>query len=108
MNNSGVIYLLESNECYKIGVTKNQSQISKRIKQLNTGNSNKIILVNFFECEKYFKVEKALHRKYAFQKTETNNEWFNLTPEQVSSFTADCESFCDNLTFIFNNNIFLK
>ena len=103
----GYIYLLQSSDgLYKIGATKNNPQ--DRTKKLNTGNGNKIELIYYFQCEQYFKVEKSLHKKYKRQKTETNNEWFELTQEQVNSFLIDCKSLCDNLNFIYEQNYFLK
>jgi len=102
----GYIYLLwDGEDAYKIGATKNHP--SERIKNLNSGNPNKIVLIDYFECEKYFKVEKMLHKKYSQNKTDGNNEWRYLSREQVYSFKSDCEILCDTLTYIYNNNEFL-
>jgi len=103
----GYIYLLKSSDgFFKIGATKNNPK--DRIKKLNTGNPNKIELVHYFQCEKYFKVERFLHKKYKTQKTETNNEWFELTKEQENSFIEDCKNLCENLNYIYKENYFLK
>ena len=56
----GIVYLLcelSENERFKVGVTKRD--INKRIKELSTGNSNEIHLVNKFESEYYKKVESS-------------------------------------------------
>ena len=74
----GYVYLIlqvniEGDETYKIGITKNDP--NKRVKQLSTGNSDKIQLLNHYESENYLKVEKWMHRKYGSNKTESKNEW---------------------------------
>ena len=82
----GYVYLLlvvdADGERYKIGFTKNHP--CKRVKQLQTGNAAVITLLNFYESYNYQKVERWLHGRYAFQKTEAGNEWFNLTIEDIS------------------------
>jgi len=105
----GYVYLLlevdkEGNERYKIGITKNP--VIKRIKQLQTGNSNIITLLNSFESNHYHKVEQWLHKKYASHKTETKNEWFSLTNEQVGEFTNVCEDIEKKVIYLKENNPF--
>lgn len=102
----GYVYLLKSEEFFKIGATKNNPQ--KRLKSLTTGNPNNIELIHYFKCEKYFKVEKALHRKYSHQRIDDSKEWFSLTQEQVDSFIQDCQSLCETLSFLYKENHFLK
>lgn len=103
----GFIYLLQCDDnTFKIGATKNKPE--QRVKKLNTGNPNKIILIDYYECEQYFKVEKMLHKKYNQNKTEGENEWRVLSEEQVNTFKEDCQNLCDNLNYVFNNNEFLK
>ena len=63
----GYVYLLlqidfDGNESYKIGITKNDPK--KRVKQLQTGNPNKISLHRKYDSKNYLKVERWLHRKY--------------------------------------------
>lgn len=106
----GYVYLLlqidfDGNESYKIGVTKNDP--STRLKQLQTGNPNKISLHRKYESPNYLKVEKWLHRKYQ-TKTEAKNEWRTLTNEQVFSFHDDCRAADDNIQFLLDNNSFYK
>ena len=107
----GYVYLLlevdkEGCERHKIGITTNS--VEKRIKQLSTGNSNKIQCLNSFQTEHFFKVEGWLHKKYANQKTETKNEWFQLTNEQVTSFIDDCVEIEKKVVYLLENNPFYK
>jgi len=106
----GYVYLLlqidfEGKESYKIGITKNDPNL--RVKQLQTGNPNKISLHRKYETPNYLKVEKWLHRQY-FEKTEAKNEWRTLTDEQVFSFLDDCQAADNTIQFLLDNNSFYK
>lgn len=90
----GYVYLiLEVNqhgeESHKIGISKNPPE--KRLKQLQTGNSNQISILNHYESKNYKKVEKWLHSRYSTKKTLADNEWFNLTNEDVLGFLGECK-----------------
>jgi negative regulator of genetic competence, sporulation and motility len=105
----GFVYLLvqvspEGPETYKVGVSKNS--IEKRISQLQTGNPNKIMLLNFYESENYKKVERIMHRRYHKEKTLAKNEWFTLTNTQVFSFLIDCIEADKTVKFLKENNAF--
>lgn len=107
----GYVYLLlevdkDGNERYKIGITR--KSVDKRVKQLQTGNSNKIQCLHSFQTEHFFKVEGWLHKKYNVQKTETKNEWFNLTNEQVAGFIDDCIEIEKKVVYLLENNPFYK
>ena len=109
-NKMGYVYLLlsisdDGVESHKIGVTKRDPKI--RIKELGTGNPNKISLLRSYETKNYLKVEHWLHRKYQ-TKTEAKNEWRTLTDEQVFSFHDDCKTADDNIQFLLDNNSFFE
>ena len=108
---NGYVYLLVEIdalgfETYKIGVSKND--VIFRLNQLRTGNSNEIRIINSYQSINYVKIEKWLHRKYINQKTLANNEWFNLSNDQVSSFISDCISADETITYLKENNHFYK
>lgn len=89
----GIVYLIrENNESnnYKIGSTKHDD-ISKRIKGLQTGNPNELILVKSFNTKNQFKLEHMLHRHYKFKRE--NGEWFILNEDDVNSFGDVCEKY---------------
>lgn len=107
----GYTYLLlevdkNGNERHKIGITKNNP--SQRKSQLQTGNSNIITLLNFYESINYKKIEQFIHNKFSNQKTEANNEWFTLNDEQVFGFKEICKEADKTITFLKENNPFYK
>ena len=88
------IYLISNSEYYKIGISKNPI---KRIKQLQTGNSVNLILINQYYSPKYYsKIETALHYSY----NNINLEWFELSIEQALEFTDVCRRIEANLMLI--------
>jgi hypothetical protein len=107
----GYVYLLlqvnaEGLETYKIGVTKNDPEL--RVKQLQTGNPNKISVLRVYESDNYLKVERWMHRKYFDSKTEAKNEWRNLTNEQIISFLDDCKAADEIVKIMLKENPFYK
>lgn len=103
----GFVYLLGDSgkeNMYKIGVTR--GKIEKRIKQLQTGNSNEIYLVNFFETKYPFYMERILHSKFHIK--QTKNEWFNLTNEDVDDFINSCNLIEENTKVLENNPFAIK
>lgn len=91
----GIIYLILSvddlgNEKYKIGVTERNIEV--RIRELQTGNSDKLRVLSYYETLNYLKVERMLHRKFSV-KTSAGNEWRNLTNEEVMSFKLECKKY---------------
>ncbi len=90
----GFVYLLVNFggqiEHYKIGITT--GQIDKRIKSLQTGNPDEIVVLRYFKSKFYRQIEKNLHKKYAYLKTNGGNEWFTLPPNSIFDFITDCEN----------------
>jgi hypothetical protein len=107
----GYVYLLlevdkDGGERHKIGISKNHP--SKRQSQLQTGNSNLISVLSFYESVNYKKVEQWLHNKYSNYKTEANNEWFILSNEDVAAFQFTCKKADETISFLIDNNHFFK
>ena len=107
----GFVYLIvqidsDGMECHKIGISKNNPEI--RLKNLKTGNSNQLRIINTYESDNYRKIERWLHRKYYNSKTLADNEFFNLTNEQVLSFIDDCKEIDNTISFLKENNVFYK
>lgn len=101
------VYLLKDvsdNNYYKIGVTRAKN-IEKRIKQLQTGNSNEIYLVDFYETQYPFLIEKMMHNKFMNQ--NYLNEWFILTNDDVKQFKDNCKK-CENIISSIKDNPFLE
>ena len=103
----GVVYLLGDNlkeGYYKIGVTR--GSVESRIKKLQTGNAGEIYLVNTFQTEHPFVLEKMLHTR--FFEDKRLGEWFELTDDEVIDFTKTCEKLQKNIDALKDNYFFKK
>lgn len=101
----GWVYLLgdwDKENRYKIGVTR--GDIEKRIKKLQTGNSGEIYLVDRYETEHPFMMEKMLHIR--FNNDKVLNEWFELQHEDVVKFKEHCESVEEAINALKDNYYF--
>lgn len=88
---------------YKIGVSKHPK---KRVKQLQTGNSSELKLIESYQSEFAHMVEKALQRRYAHMKKE--GEWFDLSIREDVSFLTDCKQIEENFIILKENgNVFI-
>ncbi len=111
MKNKGYVYLLfqvneHGDELHKIGISKNHPDL--RLKQLQTGNPNKIQVLSFYESVNYKKVEQLLHAHYSLRRTLAGNEWFNLTNDEVLGFIEQCKKTDETISFLLENNHFFK
>lgn len=78
---SNLLYILQCNDLFKIGVTNN---IDKRVKTLQTGNPHPITVLYCEQRYKPHKAEKYLHR--LFHKNRISGEWFkDITIDQIRS-----------------------
>lgn len=103
----GIVYLLGDTGkegMYKIGVTK--GKIENRIKKLQTGNSGEIYLVNSYNTEYPFVLEKMLHTKYFSE--QAVGEWFELSLDEVTKFIETCDKFQKNIDALNSNYFFNK
>ena len=101
----GYVYLIGENNKenkYKIGSTKCKD-INKRLKQLQTGNSNPLFLKAYYETSRPFKLETMLHNR--FKEYNIIGEWYELTKENVGSFESTCSS-CQDIIDSLNSNPF--
>ena len=100
------VYLLGDfgqDNCFKIGITR--GKIEKRIKQLQTGNGEEIYLVNYYETEYPFFIERNLHLKFCPERKR--NEWFNLSNEDIVKFKDYCK-LCEEQAISLKDNPFAK
>jgi hypothetical protein len=107
----GYVYLIlevneHGDEHYKIGISKNEPE--KRLKQLQTGNPNRIDILKFYKSENYKRVEKWLHSKYSSFRTLANNEWFKLPNEHVLIFEDTCKKVDETINLLLKENPFFK
>ena len=98
----GYVYLLAEmgdKLRYKIGITKNN--VEKRVKQLKTGNSDDIMIINTYKSSNYKKIERMLHTK--FKTDRIHLEWFTMTDEQVLEFISEAKKADETIDFLKNN-----
>lgn len=87
MREKSYVYLIKiSNEgIYKIGVSKD---VNKRVKQLQTGNPEKIEIIKTFLSKYPYKIESVLHRRYKYKNVQ--GECFYLEQKDIDNFDEDC------------------
>lgn len=100
---NGTVYLIFDGELYKIGVTR--GDIDKRIKKLQTGNPYNIILIDSYQTNFPFHIEKMLHARFVNQRV--NNEWFDLSLDDVRNFQNECQK-CSEIISALKDNPFFK
>jgi predicted GIY-YIG superfamily endonuclease len=99
------VYLIQSLEDghYKIGVSKHPK---KRVKQLNTGNSSELKLIEIYQSEYANKIEKTLQRRYSYLKKE--GEWFDMDISHETLFLTDCQKIEETFNKLKKNgNVFI-
>ena len=90
-DNKSYVYILKvsSDGIYKVGVSKN---VEKRVKQLQTGNPEKIEIVKTFLSDYPYKIESVLHRSY--QRNHVQGECYYLSEKDIENFEERC-SICE-------------
>ena len=99
------IYLIQSQEdgYYKIGVSKHPN---KRIKQLNTGNSSELKLIESYKTDLAHQIERALQRRFSHMRKE--GEWFEMSVNEEVNFIKYCKQVEDNINILKKNgNVFI-
>jgi predicted GIY-YIG superfamily endonuclease len=91
------VYLIKSSETgyYKIGYSANPDQ---RIKQLQTGCPDELIMITTFKSDRARRIEYALHNSYSH--ACKHNEWFDLHIEDEIKFKSLCERIESNLILL--------
>jgi hypothetical protein len=83
---SNYLYLVQCNECFKIGVAGN---VEARLVALQTGNPYQLVVRSCYEYENASTVEQSLHQKYASKRV--SGEWFQLDSADLTQFDQICE-----------------
>jgi len=88
------VYIIkcQNTNFYKIGVS---DYIEDRLKNLQTANPTKLILISGFICKERFKLEKIIHKEY--EDKRKIGEWFEIND------IPKLEKFIRNQAFILNN-----
>ena len=99
------VYLIKTEGSnYKIGTSKHPE---KRLKQLQTGNQEKLELICTFKSEYATLLESTLHRKYSHLRE--NGEWYALSLEDEVKFIEICKKTEANFMVLKeDDNLFFK
>ena len=102
-----LISKIDNNEdIYKIGFTRKNPKLLKRLKQLQTGNENDLILVDQYESKFAIMIETAIHNMWKHK--NKRGEWFYLTQEEVLNFKNKCKKIEENFIFLSKENEYFK
>jgi len=104
----GFVYLIGeegNNGRFKIGSTK-AKDVNKRIKQLQTGNSEPLYLRQSYKTKYPFKLEKLLHNHFKF--SNLIGEWFELSEDDVKNFKTLCKKKEEIIESLKENPFYFK
>lgn len=79
-NNTGYIYLVESNGLFKVGKA---ISVEQRIRGLQTGSPYKVNLVCKFKSENYSEDERKIHK--LLSEFSIRGEWFAIPAKKIES-----------------------
>ncbi len=102
----GYVYLIGeigNENRFKIGATKCKD-INKRLKQLQTGNSEELYIKESFETTRPFKLETMLHNR--FKTSNLIGEWFELSKDDVNNFKNVCHKLQNIIDCLKDNPFF--
>lgn len=76
------VYLIRKGRTnyYKIGVAGESTQ---RLKQLQTGNEEKLSIVKVIKHPSPFLIESTLHKRFEKMRVRKNGEWFKFNALQI-------------------------
>jgi hypothetical protein len=95
------VYVLECNGLHKIGVAQD---VESRVKQLQTGNGNRIVEVTSYEFfSMAYWVESYLHKEFTASKTI--GEWFNFSDYELGSVKLMLKFEYDKLQLVGNEEV---
>ena len=101
----GYIYLFECvsdwEVTYKIGYTRNRD-FKIRIKNLQTGNKDKIKCIDYFETNHGRKIETSIHNLYSHKRQ--GGEWFELELTDITNFRNLCQKLETNFNILESSN----
>jgi hypothetical protein len=104
----GYVYLIGAYDLpgrYKIGSTR-AKDVTKRLKQLQTGSSSELYVKETYETEHPFKLEKMLHNH--FKTSNLMGEWFDLSEADTEAFRGICEEKMKVIESLKENPFYFK
>lgn len=86
----GFVYIITDGSAFKIGETSNCP--SRRLAELQTGNPNKLTLVDVLHTPDRIAVEKHIHEHLAPWRCNGGSEWFKFPKEELGHALEAVES----------------
>ena len=74
----GFVYFIQEEETGRIKIGFSEKHPKGRLKDFQTGNSNKLTLVGYIEGT--YKDESNLHKEFSKERIRKDNEWFEFSP----------------------------
>ena len=74
----GFVYFIQMEETGDIKIGFSEKHPNGRLKEFQTGNSNKLILLGYIEGT--YQDESNLHREFHEERIRNENEWFKPSP----------------------------
>lgn len=93
----GYLYILQSGNYLKIGISKNHPR--QRVKQLQTGSAQEIKLLKFYKRRNYKELEKYLH--YKFKRRRIRGEWFDIELQDITKEVEKENTMLQNIIDFF-------
>ena len=78
----GFIYFIQEEESGNIKIGFSEKHPKGRLKDFQTGNSNKLILLGYIEGT--YEDEYNLHQEFSEERIREENEWFESSPRLVN------------------------
>lgn len=94
IENPARVYVLNCGAEYKIGKTKRA--VAKRVKELQTGNSQVIRPIIEIPTTCASALERDLHKKYSEYRIRKNGEWFALKSAHINDIRRAVKKYDKN------------
>ena len=78
----GFVYFIQEEETGRIKIGFSEKHPNGRLKDFQTGNSNKLILLGYIEGT--FQDESNFHQEFFEERIRNENEWFESSPSLVN------------------------
>jgi len=90
----GFVYFIQEEETGNIKIGFSEKHPEGRLKDFQTGNSNKLILKGYIEGT--YQDESNLHQEFSEERIRKDNEWFKSSPRLEKRIKEMLEKFYEN------------
>ena len=90
----GFVYFIKEQETGHIKIGFSEKHPQGRLKDFQTGNSNKLILLGYIEGT--YQDEFNLHQEFSEERIRKDNEWFKSSPRLIERIKKLLEKSLEN------------